>query len=501
VKRHEALHHPRIGFLLFLTRLLLGADRYAQGGCVRCYAAFDDNKNAMKLLISAYACAPHHGSEHAVGWNWITEAHRLGHTVWALVSPNHHDSITRACAERTDLASINWVFPKVPSWPLKQALEPKWERTYNLLWQAVAVGVARDLHAREGFDAIHHLTWGGVRAPTFLGLLGVPLIVGPLGGGETSPWLLRDGLHFKAKLTEAIRDLSNRTITLNPLVRRGLLDASVIFVKTPDTRRVLTQAMQKKTVEFIELGLQERQPPKGDRPHGPLRLLFAGRLLYWKGAHIAIRALAELVRRLPDARLTIVGKGKEEGRLKAAAAGYGLSNNIEFVPWLPQQQLFALYRSHDLFIFPSLHDSSGGVVLEALSFGLPVVCLDLGGPKQIVSSDSGVVVGTAGRNTAQVAGALADELFRVFESPSRLSQLSLGATVRAGRFILSERVAKFYDLAVGFIASPNCDAAADGTDREPSTNTSVRPGADAARMLHRLNVDSSSTTRSTCASR
>ena len=180
-----------------------------------------DDQNAMKLLISSYACAPHHGSEHAVGWNWTTEAHRLGHTVWALVSPNHHHSITRACADSADLAGINWFFPKVPGWPLKQATEPKWERTYNLLWQAMAVSVARDLHARVGFDAIHHLTWGGVRAPTFLGSLGVPLIVGPLGGGETSPRLLRDGFHFKAKLTEAIRDLSNATITLNPLIRRG----------------------------------------------------------------------------------------------------------------------------------------------------------------------------------------------------------------------------------------------------------------------------------------
>ena len=211
----------------------------------------------------------------------------------------------------------------------------------------MAVSVARDLQAKVGFDAIHHLTWGGVRAPTFLGSLGVPLIVGPLGGGETSPRLLRDGFHFKAKLTEAIRDLSNATITLNPLIRRGLVDASVIFVKTPDTHRLLNWAMRKKSVEFIEIGLQSPQPPRPDRPVGPPKLLFAGRLLYWKGAHIAIRALAELIRRLPDARLTIVGEGNERGRLEAAAARYGLCNNIKFIPWLPQQQLFALYRSHD----------------------------------------------------------------------------------------------------------------------------------------------------------
>ena len=46
----------------------------------------------MKLLISIYACAPNRGSEHSVGWNWTTEAHRLDHEVWALVSPAHRDA-------------------------------------------------------------------------------------------------------------------------------------------------------------------------------------------------------------------------------------------------------------------------------------------------------------------------------------------------------------------------------------------------------------------------
>ena len=43
-----------------------------------------------------------------------------------------------------------------------------------------------------------------------------------------------------------------------------------------------------------------------------------------------------------------------------------------------------LYRRHHALLYPSLHDSSGNVVLEALFHGLPVVCLDLGGPAEIV---------------------------------------------------------------------------------------------------------------------
>jgi glycosyltransferase involved in cell wall biosynthesis len=407
----------------------------------------------MRLLISTYACAPNLGSEHAVGWNWTTEAHRQGHQVWAFASPAHRDAVETACRDDRDLRGIHWIFPEVRLWPLQPATEPKWERTYNLLWQRAVLHHAGELHQRVNFDAIHHLTWGGVRAPTFLGSLGPPLIIGPLGGGETSPRLLRDGLRFKAKITEAIRDLSNATITINPLVRRGLAEAAVIFVKTPDTRRLLTRKMQQKSIDFIELGLQMEQIRRPHRSRQmPPKLLYAGRLLYWKGVHIAIRAFAELVRRLPDARLTIVGKGPEKDRLKSAARD--LAANIDFIPWLPQRQLFDLYTSHDLLVFPSLHDSSGGVVLEALSHGLPVACLDLGGPKQIVTPESGVIVRTAGRNTAAVAAALADEMFRLLNSSAHLCALSAGAIARANQFILSDRVEKFYNCVIDAMISP-----------------------------------------------
>ena len=337
------------------------------------------------------------------------------------------------------------MFPKVYGWPVKQAIEPKWERTYNLLWQVSATKAAYELQARIGFDAVHHLTWGGVRAPTFLGLLGAPLIMGPLGGGETSPRSLRDAFHLKARITEEVRDLSNKTITLNPIVRHGLMSAAAIFTKTPETARILSPAMQRNCINFLEVGLESGRPPRPRRPEGPARLLFAGRLLYWKGAHIAVRTLAEVARKVPDVQLTIVGKGKEEARLRAAAVTHNVAANIQFVPWLPQPALFELYMSHDLFLYPSLHDSSANVVLEALSFGLPVVCLDLGGPAQIVTRDAGVVVSTVGRDTTQTAAAMATEIVRILGSPELLGALSRGAVGRAAQFRLATRVAQFYE--------------------------------------------------------
>jgi hypothetical protein len=85
--------------------------------------------------------------------------------------------------------------------------------------------MAQALHREQPFDLVHHLTWGGVRALTFLGTPGAPLIIGPVGGGETSPIGLRDRMPLRGRILESVRDLSNATIELNPIVRQGLRKA------------------------------------------------------------------------------------------------------------------------------------------------------------------------------------------------------------------------------------------------------------------------------------
>jgi glycosyltransferase involved in cell wall biosynthesis len=413
----------------------------------------------MKLLISAFSCAPNRGSELGVGWNCTTEAHRLGHEVFALVCPAHRDAIAGAVRQDAALKGIHWVFPELAYWPVQQGQEPKWSRAYNLLWQKAALRVARALHREVGFDAVHHLTWAGFRVPTFLGSLGPPLILGPLGGGETSPLSLRDEFPLRGKILERLRDLNNATVTINPWIRRELIHAAVIFASTSDTQSLLSRSVKDKTFVFTPLWITK---PPSLAPHrgrqGPPRLLCAARLYYWKGIHIAIGAFAQLLGQCPEARFTIVGTGPEESRLRAEAARHGVTDRIDFIPWLPQQQLFDLYESHDLFVFPSLHDSAGFVVLEAMSRGLPVVCLDLGGPKDTVTPDSGVIVKTAGLTTAQVTSRLATELIDLIASPTKLAALSAGAISRANDFLLPNRVAQLYREAWKFIEDRRGDS-------------------------------------------
>ena len=335
----------------------------------------------MKLLVSAYACAPDQGSDYATGWNWATEAHRLGHEIWALASTVHRGSIANACRANPDLAGIHWIFPEVRGWMLKPGVEPRWERTYNLLWQRAALRHALPLHRQVQFDAVHHLTWGGIRAPTFLGALKIPLIIGPIGGGETSPASLRDELGFRGRLLEQIRDFTGWTITLNPLIRPGLNSAAVVFAYTNDTRNLFTGGLRDKTVTFTPLAIPALPAIQMPRTRdGPPRFLCACRLLYWKGVHIAIRAFAEIVRQIPSARFTIVGSGPERPRLEADARRHDLRDHVTFIERkIPKKELFVLYESHDLLLFPAFTTAADTLSSKPYLMGCPWSALIWGG--------------------------------------------------------------------------------------------------------------------------
>ena len=211
----------------------------------------------------------------------------------------------------------------------------------------------------------------------------------------------------------------------------------------------MSPKLRAKTYVQMELGVTPAQigVPRPMRK-SPRRLLYAGRLLYWKGVHIAIEAMSRLVADMPDAHLTIVGNGPEEARLKAEVAKQNLGSNITFVSWMPQEQFLRLYDTHDLFVFPSLHDSTGWVVLESFCKGLPVACLNLGGPKDIVTPGSGIVVDTTGLNTSGVAARLAEELRLLLPDPERLAALSAGAIARVREFLLPNQVQRLYALAM-----------------------------------------------------
>lgn len=365
----------------------------------------------MKILLSAFAFAPNIGSEPGVGWRWAAELAK------------HHEVTVVTDATRQPLVEADGV--QLPANVKVVYFRPAWLRAVPLnsttaqvlytLWQFGLLGFARRLHRARGFDLAIHITYGVFRHPSFLGYLGIPFIFGPLGGGEDAPLALKRSIRGREKLKELLRSLINKAALFDPFLWVAYAKATLILTKTEDTRQALPWPYRRRAMVYPEIGIDA---PAGMQPCArqdgePLRVLFAGRLLGWKGAHLAIRAVACAMERGVPVEFTLLGRGPFEAELRKVAMAAGIHDRIRWISQMPQQELFALYRTMHCFLFPSLHDSSGNVVLEALAYGLPVICLDIGGPVTLVTSETAIVVSTKNQNEAGVVHGLADAMRRL----------------------------------------------------------------------------------------
>ena len=175
-----------------------------------------------------------------------------------------------------------------------------------------------------------------------------------------------------------------------------------------------------------------------------LHILYVGRFIHFKGMDSGLRAVANLRARGIPARLTMIGQGSDKRRWQALVARLRLEHCVTWIPWMKQQDLLEAYRTFDVLLFPSLHDSSGNVVLEAMAGGLPVVCLALGGPAQLVNNNCGRVVPVENRSAQEIIEALADALAEFAIDPQLVAQLRAGGQQRGLGFAWNQVVAQVW---------------------------------------------------------
>lgn len=386
----------------------------------------------MKILLSAFSCLPNSGSEPGVGWRWALEL-ASEHEVVVVTDITRRSSIDPYLNERP-VPGLRVVYFR-PAWLRSISLNSWTAQFLYLAWQFGLLAFARSLHRVEGFDAVMHVTYGVFRHPSFLGYLGVPFIFGPLGGGEDVPWRLKRSIRGREKLKEALRSVVNKLSLIDPFLWSALAKATAILVKTEETRLALPWPFRARAIVFPEIGVDGRFDGQLGRRTGgePLRVLFAGRLLGWKGAHLAIEAVALARRKGVLIDFTLVGRGPYQKELMRLSAGLGSEGSVNWINQIPQAELFDLYRTMHCFLFPSLHDSSGNVVLEAQASGLPIICLDVGGPATLVTSESAIVVSTKGNEVA-VVEALAEALRLISADEDRRRAMGEAAVRQASRF-------------------------------------------------------------------
>jgi len=121
---------------------------------------------------------------------------------------------------------------------------------------------------------------------------------------------------------------------------------------------------------------------------------YAARLDEAKGPHVLIEAFARAIRNLPDARLTMIGGGPDEQKLKERARELGIAGQCRFLGFLPtHDDVLAVMRELDVFVMPSFMEGTPNTILETMALGLPVVASNVGGiPDLVAAEETGILV-------------------------------------------------------------------------------------------------------------
>jgi glycosyltransferase involved in cell wall biosynthesis len=130
-------------------------------------------------------------------------------------------------------------------------------------------------------------------------------------------------------------------------------------------------------------------------------------------------------------RLKVIGSGKDRVWLQRRARSAGVMDLVEWVSSTPHGEMAQEYQRSVALVFPSLHDSGGMVVLEALASGLPVICLDLGGPGAIVTPSCAVAVRAQGEEESAVIHELAESMVELAKDHRLRAELSARGPERA----------------------------------------------------------------------
>lgn len=386
-------------------------------------------KVTMQILISAFACLPLRGSEPGVGWEWPKALSDISnHDITVLTQAANRPAIEAYLAEHPQLRLR---FRYVALTNHFQRLGSPGHYLFYYIWQLRVLLIFLSTGEWRKYGLIHHLTYGGIRTGSLLWLFPRPFAFGPVGGAETAPFRLYRALGAKFIVKEMVRKISNLVACVDPVLLMMQLRARRVLARTDETKRVLWLSQNRlQVINDVGTSGSLCAPTRPLRETGrPLRLLFAGRLLYWKGLPYLIAALQRLDGDGVALQVDIAGDGPLRETL-ATAARKLRHIDLYLHGRLPQPDLFRLSQAADAFIFPSLHDSGGTAVIEALSFGLPVICFNLGGPPILVS-DGGIALDVSQMDMAAAVNQLAQAIRTLRDSPERCQELSQKAVERA----------------------------------------------------------------------
>ncbi len=382
------------------------------------------------ILATTYAVNPYKGSEDGMGWNFVCQIARFNKVI-AITRENNRPHIEKYLKENPDeiYKNIQFLYFDLPHWFTRWKKGGRGAMLYYWMWQRGVVSFVKKQKVQ--FDIVHNLNFHNDWTPSFLWKLKKPMVWGPIGHHPLIPkqylkpysskYWLKDRLTWAVK--KAFWKLS---FSLKKTIRK----ADHIFCMNESVAEVIKLENKKHTI-MPSVATEDFGYEPG-KSNGQFNLISAGRLVPLKGYDLSILAFGSFINKLPKnerdkCKLTIVGSGPELENYKKITNENNIDGNVEFVKWLDRGELLELTKTSSAFLFPS-HEGAGMVVSEALSFGLPVICLDNSGPGEFINSSCGYAVKIQDYNTT--VKDLGEAIYKLYSNPELKLEMSKNARIR-----------------------------------------------------------------------
>lgn len=353
-----------------------------------------------RVLLLAEACNPEWTSVPLVAWSHSQAVSKIVN-VHLVTQVRNRDAILRAgLVEDRDFTAINSesiVRParRVAGWlggrdgkgwtALAAATALSYPYFEYLVWEQFGRRIRRG-----EFDIVHRLTPLSPTVPSFIAVqcrgAGVPFILGPLNGGV--PW--PQGFDAARRKEREWLSYVRRVHKLLPGYHATLRNSSAILIGSKDTWKQIPVCYHDKCIYVPENAVDPARFSRRRTRHAsrPLRAIFVGRLVPYKGADILLEAAAPLVR-AGALTVEIIGDGPQMPLLRQIIEREHLAGRVKLSGWVSHEQVQDHLVEADVFAFPSIREFGGGVVLEAMAVGLVPIVVNYGGPGELVTEQTG----------------------------------------------------------------------------------------------------------------
>jgi len=389
----------------------------------------------MKILLSAHACDPESTSESIVGWRCLL-AVAARHDVWLLTAERNRAPLERARENGSLPANVHLNYCGKPfvkrTNPMAAKLQ-EWPYYSAVLKAARAVAV--ELHRQVGFDLVHHATFATWRVAVPYGELGIPFVIGPIGGGEIFDLRYLFSMSWQARIFEGLRNCATLASIASSGIRQTFRKASVVLSANAETSRIIARfvrnpgRIQNLLVTSFPQDVIAKYAIGGDKTwDGMLRLAGGGTCEGRKGVVLAMQALLIVKKRGIPFHYTFAGSGPEAAYLCRRRDAMGLAAEVDILPNLSRTAYLEHLENTHVYLLPSLRDNSPVALMEAMLARCVPIVAACNGPAVIVTEDCGFSCKI--ESPAGLVRAMADAVCELHEDRTRLKNLGSASSLR-----------------------------------------------------------------------